>query len=312
MTGLELSRDFYRSAGEEMLRQQFPAEQHLIAAGLVGQGSECFGFDDDISRDHDFGVDFCLWIPDDMAGTLGPRLQDAYYRLPRPNGETGESYITPERATRIGVHTIGGFYRSHIGLSEAPSDPMDWIRIPEKYLAETVNGEVFSDPLGKFTRIRNELLAFYPADVVKKKLAADCALMAQSGQYNYPRSLRRKDYGAAYLACGEFVRAALAALYLINGKYMPFYKWAFRGTQEFSVGADCVLDLRALISMPDLTAGTLKIERIETICGAIAHELVLRGWSDDGDSFMQYHAQRLTEHIEHPGLRGMHIMAGGV
>ena len=312
MTGLELSREFFRTAGEPMLRELFPEERHLIAAGLAGQGSECFGFDDELSRDHDFGVDFCLWIPDELADTLGPRLQDAYFRLPRPDGAQVDSYVTPERARRIGVHTIGGFFRQHIGRSDAPTDPMDWIRIPERYLAEAVNGEVFSDPLGELTAIRRALLDFYPEDVAKKKLAADCAVMAQAGQYNYPRALQRRDFGSAYLACGEFVRAALAALYLLNGRYMPFYKWAFRGTQSFLLGTDCAQSIRTLALTPDLTAGKEKTDRIEEICAFVAGELVRRGWSDEGDSFMQYHAQRLMERIDHPGLRQMYIMAGGI
>ena len=55
MRGLELSRRFYEEFGREMVRKEFPEYEERIAAGLVGQGSECFGYDDEVSRDHDFG-----------------------------------------------------------------------------------------------------------------------------------------------------------------------------------------------------------------------------------------------------------------
>ena len=46
MKGLELSRRFYLECGEPMLREQFGDILDLLAVGLVGSGSECFGYDD--------------------------------------------------------------------------------------------------------------------------------------------------------------------------------------------------------------------------------------------------------------------------
>ena len=48
MKGLELSKEYYKSFGEPMLRERFPELFDKIAVGLCGSGSECFGFDDDI------------------------------------------------------------------------------------------------------------------------------------------------------------------------------------------------------------------------------------------------------------------------
>ena len=58
--GLALSREYYETYGRPMLEQQFAPYKDKIAAGLVGKGSDCFGFDDRYSRDHDWGPDFCL------------------------------------------------------------------------------------------------------------------------------------------------------------------------------------------------------------------------------------------------------------
>ena len=63
MKGLELSRAYFEEYGLPMLREQFPDWVGRIAAGLIGSGSECFGFDDAISQDHDFEAGFCLFLP---------------------------------------------------------------------------------------------------------------------------------------------------------------------------------------------------------------------------------------------------------
>ena len=60
MKGLELSKRFYETYGAPMLSEKFPELEDKLAIGLVGDGSECFGYDDDISRDHDFEPGFCI------------------------------------------------------------------------------------------------------------------------------------------------------------------------------------------------------------------------------------------------------------
>ena len=60
--GLELSRAFFDAYGRTLIETEFAPFADRIAAGLVGPGSERYGFDDGVSEDHDFCAGFCLWI----------------------------------------------------------------------------------------------------------------------------------------------------------------------------------------------------------------------------------------------------------
>lgn len=56
MKGLELSRAYWEKCALPLFRRELPAFLERAAVGLVGEGSECFGFDDEISQDHDWGA----------------------------------------------------------------------------------------------------------------------------------------------------------------------------------------------------------------------------------------------------------------
>lgn len=83
ISGLALSRAFWNDLGKPLLAGAYSAYQGRIAAGLVGYGSECFGFDDELSRDHDFAPRFCLWLTDEDYDAIGEQLQADYDALSR-------------------------------------------------------------------------------------------------------------------------------------------------------------------------------------------------------------------------------------
>ena len=63
MKGLELSKKYYDEY-KDILFEEIGDLKSYLAFGLVGSGSECYGFDDEISKDHDFEPGFCIFAPD--------------------------------------------------------------------------------------------------------------------------------------------------------------------------------------------------------------------------------------------------------
>ena len=308
MKGMELARSYYQKYAPKII-ESFPAYKDRMAFGLVGEGSECYGYDDQISQDHDFGPGFCIWITRETANEIGADLQRAYNGLPMEH----MGYIrqeTAEGAGRIGVLPIDRFYTRYTNCADVPSTNLQWLEIPERFLSTATNGEVFSDPEGIFTSVRNTLLGFYPEDVLRKKIAARAAVMSQSGQYNFPRCTNRGENEAAYLACSEFVRTSLSMCFLLERKYMPFYKWAFRKTQEFTVCQNQAGQLKQLIALGnDPAKAAEKQQIIESICTAVAKELKKQGFSDTDDPFLQMHCPSIMAGISDPKIRGLHLMA---
>lgn len=308
MKGMELAKAYYGEYADT-LRGQFPQYANQMAFGLVGEGSECYGYDDQISQDHDFGPGFCVWITRDTARAIGNDLQAAYEALPKScMGYTRQE--TAEGAGRVGVIPIDRFYARYTNCVDVPQTNMEWMRIPERFLSVATNGEVFADPEGEFTRIRSALQRYYPEDVLRKKLAARAAVMAQSGQYNFPRCMNRGDVDAAYLAVSEFVKTAISMLYLLERKYMPFYKWSFRGMRDFAICGTQAAALRQLVALGN-GAETARQRQtlIEQICAFTAGELNRQGFSNTRDPFLQAHLPSIMEGIKDPQIRQLHVMA---
>ena len=129
MKGLELSQKYYEAYGREMIERADPALFMRVSVGLCGEGSQCFGFDDQISQDHDFAPGFCVWLSDEDFSRYGRALQNAYDSLPhRFCGFSRENIIAGER---LGVMTGGSFYRRFTGNAEGPQSNMDWLMTPE-------------------------------------------------------------------------------------------------------------------------------------------------------------------------------------
>lgn len=311
MTGIELARGFYEEYGAPMLREQFPELVSLIAVGLVGSGSECFGFDDEISRDHDFEPGFCLFIPDEevIDRQLCFRLERAYAKLPKEYMGVRRQTMNPVGGNRHGVIRIGDFYKEKVGSRDGVLTTAQWLSLPSFSLAEATNGEVFRDDLGLFSGIRNALSEM-PKDIRLKKLAGNLLLMAQAGQYNYNRCLSHGETGAAQLAAIEFAKSAMNVVFLLNRAYMPYYKWSFRAMRELPKLSGLAETLEFLISSDN--SGDLaetKYLVIEDIASMVISELTEQGLTKAICGDLEKHAYSVNDAISDPDVRNLHIFA---
>lgn len=311
MNGLELSRAFYEEYGKPMLEEQFPQLLPLLAVGLFGSGSECFGYDDETSRDHDFEPAFCLFLPDE---TIVDRrtaflLERAYAKLPRDFKGFRRSITAPVGGARHGVFRTAEFFSHKIGNTDGSLSLEEWLCVPGYALAECCNGELFFDNYGEVSAIRQRL-ACYPRDVRCKKLAGNLLLMAQSGQYNYPRCLAHGETAAAQLAVNEFVNAALAVIFLLNERYLPFYKWQFRALRELPLLSETSQVLEYLLCTPnDEDTAQEKQQLIEELASRIIAVLQEQQLTEAICGDLEKHAYSVNDHIIDSGLRNAHILS---
>lgn len=310
MKGLELARQYYEVCGKEMLQTQFPAVMPFLAIGLVGSGSECYGYDDETSRDHDYEPAFCIFLPgeDVVDRQTAFRLERAYAKLPKEFMGLKRNRVNPVGGSRHGVIRMADFFLAKTGTPDGDLSPEQWFSVPEFGLLEATNGAVFADPYGQFTAIR-EKLRYFPEDIRKKKLAGHLLLMGQAGQYNYSRCIARGETGAAQLTVFEFVQSALHSIYLLNRVYMPYYKWSFRGLQNLPRLGGLAEELEYLISSGN-TAGEAekKTALIEKTCAAMAEELRIQNLISLQNAELEQQAYALNDTIADHNIRNLHIL----
>lgn len=301
MNGMDISRKYYETYGKSLIERNYAEYKNRIAAGLVGEGSECMGCDDEYSVDHDFGPGFCLWLTQEDYNLIGEQLQKDYESLPKEFMGFPTRNTTKQGSGRVGVFCIDDFYRRFTGYACAPdaetkAGEEEWLAIDMPALCKVTNGEVFTDPLGEFTRRRREYMS-YPKKIRIHKLAQALGLMAQAGQYNYGRMCKRNDKEAAWLCRAEFINAAISAGYLLNKNYEPFYKWKIWGMKKFTCLTSLKEELAVLMRMKIDGNSEEAVMQIENICNLFVQELNRQNLTACQESFLEVQKQKLLEGI---------------
>ena len=309
MNGLELSRAFYESYGAPLLHEHFPEQEGLVAVGLLGSGSECLGFDDEVSQDHDFEPGFCLLLPgeDVIDRRTAFLLERAYAKLPKAFMGFKRSAVAPVGGARHGVLRTADFFTEKVGAPDGILTMDQWLKLPQQALLEATAGEMFRDDLGEVTTIRTALSAM-PEDVRRKRLAGHLLIMAQAGQYNYLRCLKHGEPAAGQLAVNEFVKSCIEVVFLLNKAYAPYYKWSFRALRRLprlSLTAETLEYL--LTTGNDRSLAESKYDMIESTASDIIDELQTQGLTKAICGDLEKHAYSVNDGIEDGDVRNLNI-----
>ena len=302
MSNLERSKVFYEEYGRPMIFSRFPEYADRIAVGLVGEGSDCFGFDDEISSDHDYAEGFCMWLTEDDYKIIGSDLQAEYDKLTKSEGRLGY---------RRGVFSINQFYNDILetNVDYEKMVSIDFWGVKEHLLATASNGEVFADSLGIFTKIRNHIQGYYPEDVWRKRLAQSLHDFAQYAQSNYSRMMARNDGITAMLCVGKGVESALDLIYLLEKTYAPYYKWKKKGLEDSKLAKIIFPVLEKIAANPGqakvwegyrYSAASVHLEdanvaMFEEVAKRLLDEMVRQGLVSGNETFLEYYIPQILE-----------------
>ena len=244
---IENSRQFYDEKIAPMIHERFGQYESRIAVGLAGEGSDCFGFADDISRDHDFGTGVCLWLTDEDMALFGKALSEAYESVV---DEKERSYLTERLRERRGVMSIHDFYSNILRIDcdtkGCTMSEKQWLMLDHACLATAVNGEIFRDDLGAFTAFRKLLLNYYPERVWRIRIAEKMHDYSASLQVNYARCMTREDTVSAEICKARGMEAAMELFFLLKKTYPPYYKWMFRALSDIDEKGEFASRIREL------------------------------------------------------------------
>ncbi|MEM8859765.1 MAG: DUF4037 domain-containing protein [Chloroflexota bacterium] len=222
---IDISREFFHEIVQPILVEHFPEETARTTFGLFGYGSEALRMDDEYSRDHHWGVRIDALMPADvfeskkqsMLDTLAAHLPDSYQGHSLQEGHLAGAGLSPD--------SMEGFLLRTVGLDQPPKTHAEWLSVPEEDIIHVVNGEIWHDPLGEFTAVRNAFQAYYPEPVRLRRIAHWCRYFSGMGTYALRRALLRKNGYYANITFSRALRWGVQIAFLLEKTYCPYDKW---------------------------------------------------------------------------------------
>jgi hypothetical protein len=213
VSGRELSRQLYRREVRPLLDTRFPGLPH--GAALLGRGSEVLGYDDEMSRDHDWGPRVLVFLNDDDHARLG-RQVDETLRSELPAQFAGSTPDCPVRTVRAHV-------RAALGVDvDDELEARDWLTFPEHELLMLTAGVVHHDDVG-LQAVRDRF-GYYPHDLWLYLMAAawwrvgpEANLLGRVGYVG-------DELGSALIGA-DLVHDLMRLCLLQERQYAPYSKW---------------------------------------------------------------------------------------
>ncbi|MBT5872970.1 MAG: DUF4037 domain-containing protein [Candidatus Latescibacteria bacterium] len=227
---IDISRTFFEEVVHPLLEKHFPKETARTAFGVFGLGSEALRMDDELSRDHHWGLRIDALMPDEVyqgksqaiMAALAETLPTSFRGHSLREGHLTGAGLAPDSLTKLLKRTIG--------LERAPQTHREWLGIPEEDITHLINGEVWHDPSSVFTDIRATFEratfeAYYPEPVRLRRIAHWCRYYSGMGAYALKRAILRENDFYAATRFATAIRLGVQLAFLLDRQYFPYDKW---------------------------------------------------------------------------------------
>jgi len=292
MKGLEVARDFFFSWGRPFLTTNFPNLVDRIAAGRIS-GSDVLGGDDEISRDHNWGPQFDLFLSEEDYKAFGEQLSRAINRE-APNPWKGYR-LAGAGDKSVPIESIPEWFAKNLKLARFPLAAADWPpSSQESILYFLRHGEIWIDGSGEMSRWRAALHQ-YPEEILRRRLAEECFCIWHYGEYNFvQRMAHRRDPIAIAICLGEFVTGVMRIVLLMSRDFTPYWKWLSFEFRKQSEAQQHVKMLEELVSIQNIER---QVEIVQSVCALVHRQLLHGGWVT-GEGGNPYLLPLLNDNLE--------------
>jgi len=293
--GLTIAKDFFLQWGKPLLEQEFPALTSRIAAGRFS-GSDVLGADDAISRDHNWGPQFSLFLSAEDFHQVGAELSE---RMNRAAPAQWHGFrVAGAGDQNVLVESIPQWIRGAIGFSTIPQTDQAWgiivrrrevggaIEARESALYYLKHGALWLNNSVEFAEWRTAL-AYYPEQVWYARLAEECFRLWQYGEYNFvQRIAKRGDPLATQLCLGKFTEGVMRMCLLLRRDYTPYWKWLTYAFRKL----DCAPHYAPLLeSLLGSTEPEEQVKLVKRICHDLHQELLSMGVIQQGTEWTKHY-----------------------
>ena len=213
VSGQELSRRFYQEQVRPVMHTGFPGLRY--SAALLGRGSEVLGFDDDMSRDHNWEPRVLLFLRDGDYARYGEAV-DRSLRDALPARFAGFP-------TQFSLSTLRAFLQEQLDLDvDDEIEARDWLTLPEQRLLMVTAGAVYHDEVE--LEVLRDRLAYYPHDVWLYLLIAAWWRVHPEANLTGRAGFRGDELGSRVIAA-QLVHDLMHLCFLLERQYAPYSKW---------------------------------------------------------------------------------------
>ena len=260
--GLKLSEYFFLEDVKPILDKYF--QDLKYSTGLIGSGSEVLGFDDEVSRDHDWGPRLILFINDDdylnlnssideiLKNNLLPTCHGYSTNFCEPDAE-GSRLLKPSYENGINhaieLTSIKHYFNNLLGVDIYEDLSFkDWLSFPQQILLSIQSGEIFSDQIG-LNDIRSKL-NYYPDDIWLFLMASSWQRIGQEEHLAARGGFTNQDIGFSVIA-SRLVRDIMQLGFLLEKKFAPYAKWLEKAFCQLNCAEELIPLLSKIIHSSD-------------------------------------------------------------